>query len=364
MKIVTISDYSLERIYNNWKKGLSPSHELWGLAELKKQKDIEVDVLPFESNRSINLIGNLLKIHQLDQQLSLIKNHKKYDLIVETTAGASTKLILFLKLFGFIKTPLVGFVHWPLLGNKSNNKFIQWIGKKLILQFDRLIYPSQEILKHNIQVFDLKKEEYEKRFVNINWGSETSFFEPHLIQESDEQEPFAVSIGKTKRDFDTLIEAFKEIDLKLKLYPGEGFVSSVKNIPPNVEIITTRHTYKDFIDIYRKSSLILISIQKPFLSTIGLTSLLDAISVGRPVVMTENKYIDIDVEKLGIGFKVGVSDVKGWVEKINILLEDPSLSKKMGEKALTMQRELYNMDKFSETYIGILKDMISEGKPS
>ena len=102
MKILMISDYSLEKIYNNWMNGLSPSHELWGLAELKKQENVEVDVLPYESNKLINFFGRFLKIHQLDQQFNLIRKHNKYNVIVETTAGNSTKLILILKLYNII----------------------------------------------------------------------------------------------------------------------------------------------------------------------------------------------------------------------------------------------------------------------
>ena len=128
----------------------------------------------------------------------------------------------------------------------------------------------------------------------------------------------------------------------------------------NVEVDVLPYESNKLIDIYRKSSLILISIEKPYLSTIGLTSLLDALSVGKPVVMTKNPYIDIDFEKLGIGFKVEVGDVNWWVEKIKILLEDQSLSYKMGEKALQLQKSIFNMDKFSEEYIRILNDLISE----
>ena len=58
-------------------------------------------------------------------------------------------------------------------------------------------------------------------------------------------------------------------------------------------------------------------------SLVGLTSLMDALGFGRAVLMTYNKFIDIDFEHEGIGFWLNPGDVDGWIDKINWIQNNP-----------------------------------------
>lgn len=347
-----LCDYSLLKIYKNYLNGTGPSQELWGYAELLEKKDFDIQFLPYKKFKWVNKLGNLIGFSHLDQQLILLTKLNNADLIIEVTAGASSKLILTLKSIGLIQTPIIAFVHWPMLGNTSNSNLVKKIGKKWLFQYDKLIYVSKEIMKHNIKVFKLKKEDYIDKFIHMDWGSQTNFY--HINEHIEVSEDFAVSVGKSQRDFDTLIAAFSKTKMKLKIYPGPNFTPNIKIIPPNIEIIDRLVPYKDLIQVYHQAKFILICLQNPNLSTIGLTSLMDVLAIGKPVIMTKNIFVDIDVEASGVGYSVDVGDVDGWITKINTLKEDHALCLEMGRNARKLHEEKYNMKRFSSELHKIL----------
>jgi len=75
----------------------------------------------------------------------------------------------------------------------------------------------------------------------------------------------------------------------------------------------------------------------------GLTSLYDATAIGRPVLMTRNPYIDIDIEAEGIGVWIDAGNDAQWRDTFTSLMSSPERLKKMGEQALRLGREKYNI---------------------
>ncbi len=95
-------------------------------------------------------------------------------------------------------------------------------------------------------------------------------------------------------------------------------------------------------------------------STLGITVLFDAMAIGKPVIITENSYIDIDVEKEGIGYWVPEGDVQNWISKINILIENPEICEKMGQKALVLQQTTFNMENFGNSLKRVFRDLYKQ----
>lgn len=355
-RILMVNDYSLEKSFDNWKKGLTPSQQLWGKVELDRINQFEVILLPHEKYPILNKIGNFFKIQHLDQQIRVLFILKEIDIIYAPFAAATTKLLLILKLFGFIKVPIVAVIHYPLLGSNSQNKLVKYFGRNLVGGFNRMVFISHKIKEENIKTFSLKSDEKENRFFHMDWGAETSFYKESIEVPSSGDEKYAISVGQTDRDFDTLIEAFKSIDFNLRIYSKLGFVSKVKNIPPNVQIFTSGVTYKELLDIYKNSRMILICFKMTQQSTLGLTSLLDALAMGKPVVITENEYLDLNVEDAKIGFTVAEEDVDGWIFKIKLLLSNNQMCLEFSENALKIQKEKYNMDDFGVNINHVFND--------
>jgi glycosyltransferase involved in cell wall biosynthesis len=74
-------------------------------------------------------------------------------------------------------------------------------------------------------------------------------------------------------------------------------------------------------------------------SLAGLTSLLDAIGLGKPVIMTRHPMVDLDIEALGIGRWVEPNDVEGWREAIRWFDANPAESREMGRRARALVDE-------------------------
>jgi glycosyltransferase involved in cell wall biosynthesis len=357
-----VNDYPLDSYYNQWKDGLTPSQQLWGKVELDKEEGIELIILPHQKYRFLNKLGNIINIQHFDQQVRALLIKNEIDIIYAPFAAATTKFLLILKLLGLLKTPIVAMIHYPLLGSNSQNKIIKLLGKKLMMGFDRMLFISQNIKSDNIRSFSLSPKEYEKRYVHLNWGAETTFYNKVDPRDNEEREDYFISSGQTNRDFDTLIEAFRHLDFKLKIYAKPNYEPRSKNIPENVEIYTKRISSREIIELYKNSLAVLICFKITQKSTLGITVLLDAMAIGKPVIITENSYIDIDVEKEGIGYWVGEGHVQDWVSKIKKLIDCPETVKKMGQKAFDLHINKYNMDNFGKSLKNVLLDLSEEMK--
>jgi glycosyltransferase involved in cell wall biosynthesis len=65
----------------------------------------------------------------------------------------------------------------------------------------------------------------------------------------------------------------------------------------------------------------------------GITSLMDALGIGKPVIMTRNPQIDLDIEQLGIGIWVEPGDVEGWTRALTWFDAHPAEAMEMGARA-------------------------------
>ncbi len=357
-----VNDYPLDSYYKQWQEGLTPSQQLWGKVELDREEGFELIILPHLKYKSLNKIGNIFNIQHFDQQVRALLIKNEIDIIYAPFAAATTKFLLILKLFGFINTPIVAMIHYPLLGSNSNNKIVRSLGKKLMMGFDRMLFISQNIKSDNIKAFSLSPEEHEKRFIHLNWGAETAFYDKSHSSNNLEEEDYFMTSGQTDRDFDTLIEAFRHLEFKLKIYAKPDYKPKTKDIPKNVELFTKLISSREIINLYKNSLAVLICFKIRQKSTLGITVLFDAMAIGKPVIITENSYIDIDVEKEGIGYWVAEGDVQGWVSKIKKLIESPEMCKTMGEKAFELHKSKYNMDNFGKSLKNVLLDLSKEMK--
>ncbi len=353
-----VNDYPLDKYYESWKNGLTPSQQLWGKIELDNICSFEIIILPHEKYPILNKLGNIFHIQHLDQQVRVLFKLNEIDVIYAPFAAATTKLLLILKFFRFIKIPIVAVIHYPLLGSNSKNKLIKIVGKSLVKGFNKMVFISHKIKEENVSTFSLKSDFNGNRFVHMDWGAESSFYKEIISRPNTGLESYAISVGQTDRDFDTIIEAFKNINFELRIYSKPGYVPKVKDIPANVHIFTSGVSYKELLGIYKNSRMILICFKMTQQSTLGMTSLLDALAMGKPVIMTENDYIDLDVNIAKIGFTVAEEDINGWVENVDYLLSNPQLGIEFGDNALKLHKEKYNMEQFGKNINRVFQECL------
>ncbi|BAY34003.1 putative glycosyl transferase [Nostoc carneum NIES-2107] len=374
MKILCLFDYaSADRSWERWQnqeERESPEHHLWGITHLH-QYGIDVNVLPYEKFRLIKKIGEKLKIGDLDQQLRVIFLAHNYDLIY-STCQTSTLLLGLLRIVGIFRTPLVVKLERPFKKNQLNQILV-----KLFTQaHDKILCLSSQTVNRLINDFGVDQD----KLALLDWGADLPSYDDYKFPDYDmSAEKVFVSAGNESRDYNTLAQAFSEIDIPLKIYCSRKSAPTINPLPSNITIqYGQRETlalawkaisWQDLLSEYAKAYAITIPLYIPphridTTPLYGVTSLLDAMAMGKPVIMTKHRQANIDVEKEKIGLWVEPDDVKGWQQAVNYLLEHPEEAQEMGNRGRILAEQKYNLEIFGSQLARALKTsaIVVDGK--
>ncbi|MBW4560982.1 MAG: glycosyltransferase family 4 protein [Mojavia pulchra JT2-VF2] len=362
MRVLFTNNYAMDRTWEQWKKGEHPGNHLWGVTHLP-QYGIDVDILPYEKYAILNQIGRKLKLGgYLDQELRIFFNLSQYDLVYSGNTD-TTFILSYLRYLGIFKKPIICVLHHTLQPNRLRHKTV-------VKGHDRLLCLSNKI-KSDIEMnFSINQDKLEV----LEWGFDLSFYDNQAKKYNiaNSKPELIISAGHTLRDYDTLVRSFTDINYRLHIYSSEHNIPKISDIPSNITFkcgsFLGKHAleYGELVAEYGKAYAVAIPLDIPFeesntVTQIGLTSLLEAMVLGKAVVMTRSKHISIDIEKEGIGIWVDYKDVKGWQQAISYLLEHPRETIEMGKKGRQLCESKYNLESFSSKLAGILKGFITKG---
>lgn len=357
MKVLAMFDYSQADIaWKIWQDGHereSPEQNLWGVTQLHKY-DIDVDLLPYKKYPFLK--------RDIEQQLRVIVNAHKYDLIY-STCQTSTTLLALLRILGVFRKPVVVKLERPFKSGLLSKILLQLFA----MGHDKLLCLSSRVenqLKHEFLI-------PEKKISLLSWGPDLPSYE--LEKNTSEQgvHRFFMSAGNSNRDYNSLAKAFDGIDCPLQIYCSESSAPTLATMPSNVKVhynhptSTTALSWKELIAEYSKAYAIAIPLDIPPNRSDnsplwGLTSLLDAMAIGKATVMTKHRQVNIDIEKEGIGIWVEIGDVKGWEKAISYLLEHPQETQKMGKRARILCEDKYNLNIFSQQLADVFKSSFNQ----
>jgi glycosyltransferase involved in cell wall biosynthesis len=356
-RVFLINNYSMERAYSLWEKGLSGSHHVWGKVELDKSGKVDMTVFPHEKYKFFNKIGKFFGIGHLDQQIRILFNLRHFDILYSPYSKSNTKLLLFLKVLGLFRKPIVVTIHQPFWFGKNDSRLVRLYSRLYILNYSASIFLSEPLLEKSIRLLKIPEKAYKNKFSLSQWGPDMSYYERYCLKrKSFEECDIFISAGHTDRDFETLIEAFRGLDYKLKIFCTPTSIPNTVDIPPNVEVNWEVTLSYDLIPYYQQSIAILIPLKYPLYKEgcQGMTSLQDVVSFGKPLIMTRNPCLNLDVEKEGIGYCVDMYDVKGWKEKLKLLKENKDIWLEMSNNSQLTFKEKFN----SKIFASHLEDVL------
>lgn len=143
------------------------------------------------------------------------------------------------------------------------------------------------------------------------------------------EESFALAAGRTFRDYPTLLDAARTgLDLPVTIVAGRSTFGSV--VVP--EGVTVRYDIPlpELIDLIARSAMVVLPLTEREIST-GQSVLLEAMSMGKPVVVTRvNGTIDY-IDHMRTGVLVAPNDAEALRDAINRLAGDPALRRRIGE---------------------------------
>jgi glycosyltransferase involved in cell wall biosynthesis len=145
------------------------------------------------------------------------------------------------------------------------------------------------------------------------------------------------SAGLARRDYATLVRAAADLpEIRFAIVPtGHPLRLNRKSIP-DVPIPAN----VEFLDVepgglrafYAPCDIVGIPLRENN-SVSGMTTLLEAMAMGKPVIATGTKGISDFIIDGETGFSVAPGDVAGWAEAVRRLAMDPALRERMGRNA-------------------------------
>ncbi|MDJ0681889.1 MAG: glycosyltransferase [Xenococcaceae cyanobacterium MO_167.B52] len=358
IKLLALFDYYQAeksfQLYKSCQETDSPEQNLWGVTKLKKY-DIFVEILPYRKYKFLP--------RDIEQQLRVFwYSLNQSDLIVYSTCQTTTIILAGLKNLGIFKKTLIVKLERPFKVNLLTKILVPLF----VRGHDKVLCLSKKVETQLEQDFNVPKQ----KLALLDWGPDLPSYKLDNSITIERFNPFIISAGNSSRDFNLLVAAFQNIDFPLEIYCSEKSAPKISNLLPHIKIYfnhataTSALSWQELVLRYHQAYAVAIPLHIPESRTSncplwGLTSLLDAMAVGKASIMTKHQQVNIDIEHEGIGLWVEPGDMKGWEQAINYLIENPKETKEMGKRARLLAETKFNLEKFSFQLAEAIKDTIN-----
>jgi glycosyltransferase involved in cell wall biosynthesis len=299
MKILYIGEPETANLVH---AGIAPAHWLYGAMEMEKSGEVVV----WEKER-----------HALLNDLKLLMKHRPDKIFIPNLNIGNHQLLLALKAVGIVRTPVDAFLHHGRLERGIRGLVI----RLLLSGVDKLSFLSQKSMQETVDAGNVKSTKCD----TPGWWPDAEYYSK--IKTSDNGR--FVSTGKENRDFDTLIEAFCITGAPLTIMTAHKHGSeSYDNLydkcrdVPNIKVVITENTgavYPQMVkEMAAARALVCPLLQNRMSYCVGLSTIADAVGLGKPLIITRNPYHD----DCYIGeHTYRVATVEDWVAAIRALLK-------------------------------------------
>lgn len=334
-----------------------PSNFSYYIKELQEVTDVEIELLNIKTIKGRNPYIIKSKI------IRKINKTKADILYLNNTMGLNFLLIA--KKIKLLRPDIICWKYTPC--HEGNNIVEKYILKYFYWSaFSKIIFVSKRHLDHAIKQNILK----EKQTLLIPRGVDFNWYQ-NLITTSpiSQNEKFIVmATGKDSRDYATLCKACENTQTYCEIYTRRHninvlvskqysnsayikfvFVEDLK-LPPLEE-------YKFILNQMPRASVIAIPCERRKYG-VGYLNVLDALSFGKPILLTNNEDIPLNVETQKIGYLINPYDINCWEKYITMLKEDKI---KRNEIRKTMQQHVmqqYSSHKTTKEIYSAIQDII------
>ena len=356
-KVLVLNNYPFEDVWEEVKRGEKPDHHLFGINYFHL-RNYEVELVPFKNSlllqltdKFLNKIPSLVSLGCIDQEWSCIKRLNEAHLIY-SPCQTQTQLLSYLRALGVIKVPIVCIAHHLLDRGGRLDRFRIPFFQTHIKGVNQFASLSSQVGK---QIDRLSKGSHKSEV--LTWGTDIDYY-PY----TPELGTGAVATGRTGRDFVTFGKAASLAKIESEIICLESSVQEEFKLFKDCVKVTIcpdeRHLmYPELMKIYAKARVLAIPLAVSH-SLSGLTSLMDAIGIGKPVIMTRQPFIDLDIEAEGIGIWVDQGDVNGWVKAIQYVEDNPDRAMEMGKRARQLAETQMNSLSFANQVMDIFDSIL------
>jgi hypothetical protein len=356
-RVVVLNNYSFQRVFEQVRRGDKPAHHLYGIDRFPGL-GFEVDDVPVrEAGLPLPLsvrraIGLFPPLGNLRQQAAALFRLRRADLIY-APCQTQTQLFAYLRSMGLLNVPIVTLAHHPISRDR-------WPWKRAFLRLQLGGTDAFPSLSQTVagEIADISEGRTQSE--TVPWGPDLDYYpKPDGTPGAG-----AIAAGRTGRDFLTYARAAATAGVKASVLclRADGFAQTWNEPSARVSVTAVDDegdlSYRRLVPLLANARVHAIPLAAGT-SLSGLTSLTDALGVGKPVIMTRHPLIDIDIEKENIGRWVSPGDVPGWVEALRWFDDHPEESAAMGLRARMLAERLYNIDTFAQRMVRIFRSVLS-----
>ncbi len=336
MKVYFYHTQDLNRIYKAWNEGHFPGHFLYGATHLPRYG---VDVV---MHKHKNISNRLQRSLYVAWRVFTCREH--FDAIYATRFNG-LEIPIFLRALHLYRKPIILWHHQPVV--KADNAMREMLAQIFYRGIDHMFFFSQRLIDESLKSSKAREE----RMQVAHWGPDLEYYD-RLMQEYPvaEHKGF-ISTGKEKRDMPTLIRAFSATGSPLDIYIaynacGDNYLEILNDLRPSANIHI--HFIKGLIphELAQKvwaAKYVAICCQDTNY-TVGLTTLVEALALGMPIIATRNVTFPFNIEKEGVGIIVPYYDSVAWEKAIRYITTDDEAAETMGRKARQLAERLFNLD--------------------
>jgi glycosyltransferase involved in cell wall biosynthesis len=345
VRLAFFNNNDMAQALARYDRGDYAGNHLWGTLALR-DRGWEIDALSNERFARLSRISGP-RVGDLAPQLTVFLDQRNHDVMLSGTETDSIALGV-LRRLGLYRRGVVSIVHAPPRPPLDR----AWLTKLAFGRHDRLLFLSSA----NRDLY-LSLGIDPARTAVVDWGLDLSYYRPAPLAPDAWEHPYVLSAGKTRRDHATLVKGFAGAPIELQLYCSEASAPSESITPPNAHVHFNRTGYSDESETLTDAQLQeayrgCVAVAVPLTSNgalAGHTSMLEALAMGRAVLVTRNPMFDIDVEREGAGLVIDVGDVEGWSRALAWVVEHPEETAAMGVRGRQLCEERYNLAAASVT---------------
>ena len=275
---------------------------------------------------------------------------KNYDAVFTNGENVGLPLALLLKSGGGKKK-----LRHVTIGHKPSTGKKRLLFKHLQSEFDTIfVYArTQKNAAKNLGIS-------ESRLKRIPFHADEKFYAP---VPSAFVNPHQISAaGLEWRDYPTLLRAVQglsgettQITVKLAAAsPWSKHTNETEKIDLPANVSARRYEYNELRDLYAQSAFVAVPLYENDFQA-GVTTLLEAMAMGKPVIITQTTGQTDVITNGENGITVPPGDANAWQEAILHLQGDAALREYLGQNARRWVMENATLDKWVENIAGALK---------
>lgn len=341
----------IQHILERMKVGEFPPHFLYGATKLP---DEGIGVVYHEYCQPMSRWRMMLR-----NTWRILTCRQHFDAIYATHYRGIEPIIM-LRALGLYRKPIVVWHHQPIVTPRQ--WWREWLGRVFYRGFDRMIFFSRQLIETSLQSRKARRD----RMIEGHWGADIAFYDRVLSQVEPSDKPFLfISTGKELRDMPTLVEAFgrtqQHLEIIIARHAGtidyEAMFRQLQ-LKPNIHLNFCDGLKPYEISLRVAEAQCVVICCQPSKYTVGLTTLVEALALGKPIITTRNQTFPVDVDREHCGISVPYSDPQAWTEAISYIATHPTEAKQMGIRGRQIALTRYNDQICSKQVADVIKHVL------